>query len=75
MIVAHHPTAFAVVMVTILCLTSILLEMQDRTMSPFCVIDAPASHIQTTAREIPIFGSKGDPVETRWRDGCFILHP
>jgi len=28
-----------------------------------------------TAREMPTFGSKGDPVETRWRDGCFILHP
>ena len=26
-----------------------------------------------TAREIPPFGSKGDPVETRWRNGCFIL--
>jgi hypothetical protein len=26
-----------------------------------------------TAREIPTLGSKGDPVETRWRCGCVIL--
>src|SRR5215471_3272235 len=26
-----------------------------------------------TAREIPTFGSNGDPVETRWRAGSFML--
>ena len=26
-----------------------------------------------TAREIPTFGSKGDPAETRWRVGCLML--
>ena len=34
--------------------------------------DVPTAHCTRNAN---FRFEKGDPVETRWRDGCFILHP